>query len=94
MRVYLSGPISNNPTYIEDFYGTEELLIKQGLEVINPVKVSDAFGGLSYEEYIKLDLILLEMCDAIFMLDGWQGSRGAKLEYHYANIMQKQIIQK
>lgn len=94
MRVYLSGPITDNPNYIEDFYGIEELLIRQGLEVINPVRLCDAFEDLSYEEYIRIDLVLLEMCDAVYMLKGWQDSKGAQLEYHYANALKKLIIQK
>lgn len=92
MRIYISGPITNNPHYIEDFYEKEEELEQRGIDVINPVRVDDAFRSLKYEEYIQLDLLLLEMCDAIYMLTGWQNSQGASLEREYARIMGKEII--
>jgi hypothetical protein len=38
----------------------------------------------SYDDYIKGDLLLIEGCDAILMLPGWQESQGAQVEYEYA----------
>ena len=38
----------------------------------------------AYEEYMKVSLVLLDMCDAIYLLEGWQDSRGANREYGYA----------
>ena len=37
-----------------------------------------------YEDYMKADLLLLGMCDAIYMLKGWEKSCGANREYGYA----------
>ena len=39
---------------------------------------------LEYDDYIKGDLILLERCDAILMLEGWEESQGAQIELQYA----------
>ena len=33
---------------------------------------------------MKVSLVLLDMCDAIYLLEGWQDSRGANREYGYA----------
>lgn len=33
---------------------------------------------------MEIDLCLLELCDAICMLKGWQESKGANREYGYA----------
>lgn len=92
MRIYLSGPISNNPNHIADFESAEEDLKHQGHEVINPVLLGYAYPNLTYAEYMKIDLALLEMCDAIHMLDGWEDSTGAKLEFHVAMVWKKQIV--
>lgn len=92
MRVYLSGPITGRDDYRERFATIEHYLTELEHEVINPTKVSDAFPDLSYGEYMKIDLTLLEMCDAIYMLEDWEQSAGAQLEFHYAKVWKKQIL--
>lgn len=42
------------------------------------------FGGLSREQILETDLVLVDSCDAIFMLKGWEPSYGANREYGYA----------
>ena len=92
MRVYISGPITGNPTYKRDFKIIEDLLVSQGHEVINPVKIAECYPYLKYGEYMKVDLALLEISDAIYMMDGWEESAGARLEYHYATTVWKDKI--
>ena len=33
---------------------------------------------------MNIDLYLMDMCDAIYLLTGWENSRGANREYGYA----------
>ena len=84
MRVYISGAITGVSNYKEIFAKAEEELKGEGYEVINPTSFDNTLPQLSYEEYMKLDLCLLEMCDAIYMLKGWKKSCGANREYGYA----------
>lgn len=39
-----------------------------------------------YEDYMEGDIELLDRCDAIFMLDGWEDSNGAQEEHNHALI--------
>ena len=41
---------------------------------------------------MKFDIFLLNMCDAIYMLKGWEKSRGANREYGYALASDKIIV--
>ena len=84
MRVYISGPISGCKDYKENFDRAEKTLRKQGFEVINPVSFEDLLPQLTYEEYMKIDLCLLDLSEAVYMLAGWQQSLGANREYGYA----------
>ena len=34
----------------------------------------------------------ISTCDFIYMMDGWQNSRGAKMEYEFAKMIGIQII--
>ena len=86
MRVYLSGPITGHEeTAPERFSAAEDLFSDFGEEVINPWKIAEAIGAkLTHEEYMRIDFFLLYLCDAIYLLDGWQDSAGCRREMEEA----------
>lgn len=92
MRVYISGPITGVEKYQENFKKAEKDLREKGYSVINPTAFDDKLPVLEYEEYMKLDITLLDLCHAIYMLKGWEDSRGANREYGYALAAGKQIM--
>ena len=91
-RIYISGPITGTKDYLERFGKAGLKLIEQGYKVINPACIAAVMPYLTYEEYMRLDLFLLDMCDAVYMLKGWQESKGANREYGYALAKDKIII--
>lgn len=38
----------------------------------------------THEEYMRMSFELLNICDAIYMLEGWENSKGANQEYGFA----------
>lgn len=80
--IYISGPMEGVENYEENFRKAEEKLTKEGYEAVNPANID--VTGMSREEILKLDLWMLEWCDAIYMLKGWQKSCGANREYGFA----------
>ena len=83
-RVYISGPITGVQNYCDPFVNAENFLLEKGCKVINPCLMDFVMPNADYEDYMKADLLLLDMCDAIYMLKGWEKSRGANREYGYA----------
>lgn len=80
MRVYISGPITDNLSYKEDFARAENYLRTLGHIPLNPCKPE----GWSYKDYMDMCLAELSKCDAIYMLWGWAESKGSRLEFDYA----------
>lgn len=84
-KIYISGPISGLPleTVYNNFTNAEVNLLEKGYKVVNPFN-----NGLpttaTWEEHMRADLKLLLDCDAIYMLEGWEKSRGARMEYALA----------
>lgn len=85
---YISGPITNNPSYRKQFNEAAKHLESQRQIVLNPVKLGLMLeleqGAPSWTDYMKLDITALIQCDAIYMLKGWESSKGATLEHHIA----------
>jgi hypothetical protein len=87
VRVYIAGPMTGLPDYnFPAFYAAAERWRAYGWDVINP---AEAFGGvtnLPYKSYCQKDVEDLQACDAIAMLDGWDGpnARGSVWERQIA----------
>lgn len=85
MKVYISGPITGTVGYMERFQEIENKMAAAGIVAINPAKVNAQLPNtLSHAEYMKTSLAMLDMCEAIYMLDGWQQSKGCSIEFEYA----------
>lgn len=92
-RIYLSGAITGTTDYLDRFEKAEKELTEKGYVVINPAKVNAMMPvETTYEEYMKMSMTMLDMCDYIYMLKGWQQSRGANREYGYALGTDKVIM--
>lgn len=93
MKIYISGAITGTDDYMERFQKAEDFLADFSRFVINPAKINANMPkDTTWDEYMKISMCLLEMCDAIFMIDGWEKSRGANREYGYAKGRGMQIL--
>ncbi len=83
---YLSGPITGNKDYKQQFARAAEQLAGEGYKVINPAALDAAVpeGTLTYEQIVAIDLELLALADCLIQLPGWEDSRGANRELGFA----------
>lgn len=94
MRVYISGPITGIPyEEVEKAFSKAEIrLQEQGYEVVNPLN-NGLPTNATWNEHMRADLKLLLDCDAIYLLKGYQNSKGAMIEYDLARILHFDIIE-
>lgn len=82
--VYVSGAMTGLPDHnFPAFHAAAGALRSMGHTVYNPAE-RGIIEGYSWEAYLRVDILDLMNCNAIFMLDGWQHSRGARLELSIA----------
>lgn len=91
MRIYISGPVTNVLDYKEKFATAEQYLklTYPNAEIINPTMIVLP-ESCKHEDYMRIDFMLLDLCDAIYMMQGWDLSKGACMERGYA--MAKDLI--
>jgi len=103
--IFISGPMTDIPEHnYPEFARVEEALQSMGWEVVNPVKFNQEYDHgdvegwdwlathpLDLRECFQKEWDAVRRCDAIFLLDGWQDSRGARAEVAEALKHNKEI---
>lgn len=88
-KIYISGSISQNKDYRKQFTDKFYELKAQGYTVITPTFIK---ANLSWKEHMRIDLAMLNVCDCVYMMKGWEQSRGAQIEEFFAQLKGKEII--
>ena len=92
MKIYISGQITGTKDFAERFASAEQKLAGMGFDVCNPAKELAHFPkGTPWRTYMAECLRMLLMCDAVYMMDGWKASKGARLEWQVAMACGLQI---
>lgn len=92
-KIYIAGPVTGLPILAtkQRFDSVENNLHFTGLyeEVINPVKFvyENDLEDQSWETIMQALLPELLRCDSIYLLHGWQRSKGARVEYSIAKVL-------
>lgn len=92
MIVYISGQMSGKENHENDFKEAECWLRLKGHIPINPSCLNSVLPFERYSQFMAVDFKLIDLSEAIFMLDGWQNSKGAKSELAYAKSLNKKIM--
>lgn len=58
----------------------------------DPMKDLCGYGSPLVKEFFAEDIALLLSCDAIYLLDGWENSRGAKIEKQIAELFSMTVM--
>lgn len=90
--VYLSGRITGNDNYKDEFACAEKFLVRQGYIVLNPALLDEVVEGLTYEQIMQICYRCVDVSDIIFMVSGWHKSRGANAELAYAKSLGKKVM--
>lgn len=82
MIVYTCGPITGVPDRNRTAFATAAEAVREaGHDAVVPHEITeDLNDDAPWEEYMRRCIAALVCCDAILLLDGWQGSKGARLE--------------
>ncbi len=87
MRIYISGPITGRADFIRLFDEAERELKREygdKAKIVNPAYMSRTIDSFEHRDQIELCFKLLDQCDAIYLIDGWEASPGAQAEYGYS----------
>ncbi len=85
-RVYISGAIAHYDLRerMETFGSAAKRLENGGFIAVNPFN-NGVPQSAHWTEHMRVDISLLVKCDYIYMLKGWELSKGAKLELDVAS---------
>jgi hypothetical protein len=82
VKIYISGPITGKKNLNREAFAQAAAAVRAaGHEAVNPHDLTAHLGDdAPWVEYMKVDIAALVACDAILLLDGWESSKGARLE--------------
>lgn len=92
MRIYVAGPMTGIPELnFPAFHAAAAALRAEGHHVENPAEIN-ADPAAQWLDCMRMDIARLVTCDAVYMLPGWQNSRGALVEHTLAAGLGLQVL--
>jgi hypothetical protein len=83
MKIYLAGPMTGKPDLNRAAFVRAAQAIKSiGHEPVNPHDLHPS--DVTWQQAMRADIAALTQCESIYMLAGWEASRGAALEHYIA----------
>lgn len=81
-KLYIAGPVTGMPDNNIDMF----IEAQKAAESIGYIVLSTHLlpKGMSEAFYMKSGFIMIDECDRMMMLPGWEDSLGAKAEFNYA----------
>ncbi len=90
-RIYIAGPMTGLPELnFPAFNAAAAELRKRGAWVENPAEINAACD-ITWEDAMRADIPRLMTCDSLYLLPGWQQSRGAAIEHDLAVALKMTI---
>ena len=98
--IYIAGQMAGLPELnYPEFYKAEKELMKAGWRVINPARFDAVFnafaegiGGKILDAVCEAERAAIPFLDAIYLLKGWEQSKGARRELKVALEHDLEII--
>ena len=91
-RIYVSGPMTGYPDLnFPAFNAAADKLEAEGWDVENPAD-KGIVEGWEWEDYLRYDVKKVSDCDAIYLLVGWEESKGSRLEWYIASALGLRMI--
>ena len=101
LKIYIAGPMRGVPGFNYPAFNIwARSLRRMGLHVENPAEIGKAFGTPEQinenpallKMVMDADIRALTKCDAVFVLNGWERSEGARKELAIALFAGLDII--
>jgi hypothetical protein len=89
--IYIAGPMSGISDFnFPEFERAAKELRTNGYTAVSPHEIGDSTK--SWESNMAICIMYLMECDSIFLLKGWENSKGAGIEYEIARLNGMKIM--
>ena len=91
-KVFISGKISGLEYYVAygKFSNAERMLQQMGYATVNPMKICKK--NWSWLRCMVKCLWAIIFCKKVYQLPDWRESRGARIEYKWAKLLNKRFV--
>ena len=91
-RIYVAGPMTGLPEFnFPAFNSAADKLRAEEWHVENPAEHGH-IEGADWADYLRWDISRIATCGAIYLLPGWENSKGATLEVSIAKALGMQFV--
>ena len=90
-KIYISGKITGIEKEALIKFDDVQVYLSTEFITINPMRLKHAHDK-TWESYMRECLKALLLCECIYMIEGWENSKGAMIEFNLACDLGMKVI--